>query len=64
MCKEQNLRIEDIGRKEALQFVATGKEGILGMQIIMNTDRDKYGTLIKDHERDSLGGNNKYPKAL
>ena len=34
------------------------------MQLIMNADWDKYGTLIKDYDRDYLGGNNKYPKSL
>ena len=64
MCKEQNLKIEDIGPKEAAQFIAAGKERILGMQPIMNADQDKYGTLIKDYNRDYLSGTNKYPKTL
>ena len=34
------------------------------MQLIMNTDRDKYDTLIKDYNRECLGGINKYPKTL
>ena len=34
------------------------------MQLIMNADRDKYGTLIKDYARDCLGGTNTYPKTL
>ena len=34
------------------------------MQLIMNADRDKYGTLIKDYNREYLGGINKYPKTL
>ena len=32
------------------------------MQLIMNEDQDKYGTLIKNYNRDYLGGINKYPK--
>ena len=34
------------------------------MQLIMSSDRDKYDTLVKDYNRDYLGGNNKYPKTL
>ena len=34
------------------------------MQLIMNADRDTYGTLTKDYNRDYLGGNIKYPKTL
>ena len=30
----------------------------------MNLDRDKYGTLIKDYDREYLDGTNKYPKTL
>ena len=64
ICNEQNLKIEDIRPEEAIQFIAAGKEIILGMQLIMNADQDTYGTLIKDYENDYIGGNNKYPKTL
>ena len=64
ICKEQYLKIEDIGPEEAARFIAAGKERILGMQLIMNTDCDKYGTLTKDYIKEYLGGINKYPKTL
>ena len=47
ICKEQNPKIEDLRPKEATQFIVAGKDRVLGMQLIMNTDCDKYGTLIK-----------------
>ena len=31
LCKEQNLKIEDIGPKEATQFIAAGKERLFEM---------------------------------
>ena len=34
------------------------------MQLIMNAYCDKYGTLIKDYDREYLGGFNIYPKTL
>ena len=34
------------------------------MQLITNADWDKYGTFIKDYNRDYLDGNDKYPKTL
>ena len=34
------------------------------MQLIMNTDCDQHGTLIKDYNREYHGGSNKYPKTL
>ena len=37
---------------------------MLEVHLIMNTDREKYGTLIKDYDRKYLGGINKYPKTL
>ena len=39
MCKAQNLKLDDIGPEEAAQFIAAGKERILGMQLIMNANR-------------------------
>ena len=45
-------------------MIAAGKERILGMQLIMNVDRDKYGTLVKDYDREYLDGINKYLKTL
>ena len=36
LCKEQNLKIENIVPDEATQFIATGKEIILGMQHTYN----------------------------
>ena len=40
-----------------MKCVADGKKRILG-------DCDKYGTLLKDYDREYLGGVNKYPKTL
>ena len=45
-----------LGLAEATKFNAGGKDRILGMQLIMNADRDKYSTLIKDYNREYLGG--------
>ena len=64
ICKEQNLKVEDLGPEEATRFIAAGKERILGVQLIINADCGKYGTLIKDYDRDYLDGTNKYPKTL
>ena len=35
MCKKQNVNVEEIGTGEAMKFIASGKERILGMQLIM-----------------------------
>ena len=64
MCKEQNVKVEELGPNEAIKFIADGKERILGMQLIVNVDCDKYGTLIKDYDREYLGRINTYPKTL
>ena len=37
---------------------------ILGIQLIMIADCNKYCTLIKDYDREYLGGVRKYPKTL
>ena len=64
ICKEQNVKVEDLGPKETTQFIAACKQRILGMELIMNADRDKYGTLIKDYNREYLSRVNKYSKTL
>ena len=62
MCRELDINLDDIEDAEATKFIADGKERILGLQLIMNADCDKFGTLIKDYDREYLGGINKYPK--
>ena len=64
MCRELDINQDDIEEAEATKFIADRKERILGMQLIMNADCNKYGTLIKDYDREYLGGINKYPKTL
>ena len=63
-CKEQSSSVDGLEPAEATKFIANGKERIFGMQLIMNTDRDKYGTLIKDYDNKYFGVINKYPKIL
>ena len=62
--KQQNTSADSLGPAEATKFISDGKERILGIQLIMNLDRNKYGTLIKYYNREYLGGINKYPKTL
>ena len=64
MCKKEYASADDIGFVEAIQLIAKGKARILGMQLTMNTDRDKYGTLIKNYYREYLEEMDKYPKTL
>ena len=40
------------------------KERTPDMQLIMNTNHDKYGTLIKEYDREYIGRMNRYPKIL
>ena len=64
LCREQKISADGLRLAEAMTLIVDGKERILGMQLIMNADRDKYGTLIKDYDREYLGGVNTYPKTL
>ena len=63
-CKVQNIKVEELGPNEGIKFNATGKERILRKQPIVHVDRNKYGTLIKDYDREYLCGINTYPKTL
>ena len=62
LYKEQNISADGLGRTEATQYIADGKERIFGMQLFMNKDHDKLRTLIKDYEREHLVRINKCPK--
>ena len=64
LCREQNTSADGLGKVEKIKFNAHGQERILVTKLIMNTDRDKYGTLIKDYNGEYLNRNNKYPKTL
>ena len=64
LCWEQNISDNGLGNAEKTQLFVAGQERILGMQLVMNTNRDKYGTLNKDYNREYLSRNNKYPKTL
>ena len=46
---------------EKLKCIKEGEERMLAMQLIMNADPDKYGSLIKSYDQDFLSGENKYP---
>ena len=52
MYKEKHVNVEELGSAEAMQLIAVDKGRILGMQLIMNADCDKYGTLIKAYDRE------------
>ena len=64
LCREQNISAGNLGATEAMECIADRKEGILGMQLIMNGGYNKYGTLIKDYDREYLGRINKYSNIL
>ena len=42
-----------------LKIIKEGEERMLTMQLLMNADPDKYGSLIKSYNRDFLSGENK-----
>jgi len=39
-------------------LIKEGEEKMLAMQLIMNADPDKYGSLIESYDRDFLSGEN------
>ena len=51
LCKEQNNSVNGLEMADAVKFIADGKERNLGMQLIMNTNCNIYGTLTKDCDR-------------
>ena len=63
-CKDQNISADGLVPAEAMKYITDGKERNLGMQLIMNVDCNKYGTLIKDYDGEYLGKINRYQKSL
>ena len=63
-CARRKNSADGLRLAEATKFSANGKERILSTQLMTKTDLDKYGTLIKDYNRESLVRINKYPKTL
>ena len=53
-----------VSEAKAVKFIADGKKRLLGMPLVMNADCNKYGTLIKDYDREYLNRISKYPKTL
>ena len=45
-----------------LKLIKEGEERMLAMQLIMNANPDKYGSLIESYDQDFLMGENQYPK--
>ena len=45
-----------------LKLIKEGEERMPAMQLIMNANPNKYGSLIESYDRDFLSGEDKYPK--
>ena len=64
VCREQPSSVDCLRPTEAMKVVADAKERILDMQLIMNVICNTDGTLIKGHNRKTLGGIKRYSRAL
>ena len=62
MCREDGRDPSALAADEKLALINKGEQRMLAMQLIMNADKDRYGSLIETYDRDFLAGNNKYPK--
>ncbi len=64
ICKETKQVKADLDDDEKWTLVEAGKERMLAMQLLLNSDKEQYGSLIEEFDRDFLSGINKYPKTL
>ena len=62
ICRKKGNDPATLSPETKLKLIKEGEERMLVMQLIMNADPDKYGSLIKSYDRDFLSGENKYPK--
>ena len=58
ICRETNEDPSTLNAEERIALISQGEDRMLAMQLVMNADRDKYGSLIEDYDRNFLGGNN------
>ena len=45
-----------------MKLIKEGEKRMMAMQLLLNANPDKYGSLIESYDRDFLSGENKYPK--
>ena len=62
ICRKIGADLTSLNGNKKLEMIKQGEEQIKAMQIIMNSDCDKYGSLIGDYDQLFLSGNNNYPK--
>ena len=56
ICRETNKDPSTLNADEKIAIISQGEDRMIAMQLVMNADRDKYGSLIEDYDRDFLGG--------
>ena len=59
-----NLNVKHNSKDEKTRFILDCQERILGLQLVMNVNCDKYVTLIKIYSREYLSKDIKYTKTL
>ena len=64
ICKETGKEKGALTDDEKTKMAEEGEERMLAMQLLLNSDREQYGSLIEEFDRDFLSGINKYPKTL
>ena len=64
ICREEEKVEANLSTTERAKMVEDGRERMMAMQFIMNSDQDLYGSLIKGFDRDYLSKINKYPKTV
>ena len=61
ICRERFIDITTLDSDAKAKLLAEGEEQMMAMQL---SDRDQFGSLIEDYDREYLSGYNKYPKTL
>ena len=61
ICCETKADPTSLNGNEKLELTKKGEERMKATQLIQNSDRNKYGSLIEDFDRAFLSENNNYP---
>ena len=62
LCHDRGEKPGTLSPDEKSNHIKEGEERVLAMQLVMNADQDKYGSLTESYDQDFLSGENKYQK--
>ena len=64
ICRKRGENLMTLSPDEKSKRIKEGEEILLAMQLVMNANPDKYGSLTESYDQEFLSGENKYPTKI